>query len=77
MSQLTAEQVYEIIGRQTVGEHQLREIIETGATEAELLEAFQRASRSDVGMETRRAPGPRVERLIEILALDEEQWEED
>lgn len=74
---LTAEQVVRIVGRGRLEDHQIAEIIASGASEEELLEAFDRTNRGgDVGAEVQRPSNPRVEQLCEILTLDEPDWEE-
>lgn len=70
MPSLTRDQVIAIIGEEGLDDEQLAEIIETGATEAELLEAWTRINQSDdyIGSELRRPLTGRVADVYEILA---------
>ncbi|MFN3231297.1 MAG: hypothetical protein ACE363_03940 [Alphaproteobacteria bacterium] len=77
MTALNHEQIIRVIGQQTASAHQITEMIETGATEEQLIEAYERVSQNSVGVETRRPPGDIVNRLIEILTADDPQWDED
>jgi hypothetical protein len=67
---LTRERVLTLVGRSRIDDHAVAEIIRSGATELELLEAVNRMTRgsSDVGAEKRKPMGRTVARLCDILA---------
>jgi hypothetical protein len=67
---LTRERVLALVGRSRIDDHAVAEIIRSGATELELLEAVNRMTRgsSDVGAEKRKPMGRNVARLCDILA---------
>lgn len=78
MAVLSRDKVIEVVGRGRLDDHQVVEIIATGATEAELVEAFTRTvARRSLGAETRRAPSARVLQLCEILESPEDMLEEE
>ena len=67
---LTRERVLALVGRSRLDDHAVAEIIRTGATELELLEAVNRVTRgsSDVGAEKRKPISRTVAVLCDILA---------
>ena len=71
MSRLTRERVVSLVGRSRLDDHAVAEIIRTGATELELLEAVNRVTRgsSDVGAEKRKPISRTVLSLCEILTI--------
>ena len=78
MEKLTRETIVEILGQGRLDDHNIIEIIDTGGTPDDLLEAFNRVVRGGaVGEETQRPAGPVVSALCEILANAEEDWSED
>lgn len=66
---LTRERVLTLVGRSRIDDHAVAEIIRSGATELELLEAINRMTRgsSDVGAEKRKPMGRTVATLCDIL----------
>jgi len=76
MQTLTRDQITEICGR--LDDMRMADIIATGATPAELMEARTWLGSDDyLGAALRRTPGPRVSRLVEILKADETaEWDE-
>lgn len=73
VARLTRDEVVEIIGQ--VNDAKAAEIILTGATRAELMEAFTWLSeQGDLSAEVQRAPSGVVGRLCEILTADEPEW---
>ncbi|MFO1118801.1 MAG: hypothetical protein U1E38_01260 [Rhodospirillales bacterium] len=70
VSRLTRERVQALVGRSRLDDHAIAEIIRTGATDLELLEAINRVTRgsSDLGAEKRKPMGRTVASLCEILA---------
>ncbi len=77
MSSITREQIIEITG--TLDDAQIVEIISSGATEAELLEALEWVNREDdyLGAEKRKSLTGRVAQLYDILSVDLPEEEED
>lgn len=67
---LTRERVLTLVGRSRIDDHAVAEIVRSGATELELLEAVNRMTRggSDVGAEKRKPMGRNVTVLCDILA---------
>lgn len=77
MAALTRDRVIAILGHGRLDDVRIADVIATGATEEQLLEAFSRVSRSgDVGDEVKRPAGAVVNRLVEILTADESDWDE-
>lgn len=77
MSNLSQDQVLEIIGHSRLDDEVIAEIIATGATSAELLEALNRVYRGgEVGTETHHPMGATVAALCEILSTADEDWAE-
>jgi hypothetical protein len=75
MAKLTHEEVIEIVG--SLDDARITEIIATGATAAELLEAFGWLSEDGyMGAELKRPLSGTVARLHEILRIDEPEPEE-
>lgn len=69
MVRLTRERVLHLVGRSRLDDHAVAEIVRTGATEAELLEAVNRVMRgTEVGEEKMKAMSPSVRKLCSILA---------
>jgi hypothetical protein len=72
---MTREEVVAIVGRGRLDDHAVAEIVATGATAAELLEALNRAVRGDaLGLGTPRAMSGRVATVYEILTATDEDW---
>lgn len=71
VSKLTRERVVSLVGRSRLDDHAVAEIIRTGATELELLEAVNRVTRgsSDVSAEKMKPISRTVAILCEILAI--------
>ncbi|MDJ0949296.1 MAG: hypothetical protein QNJ94_10260 [Alphaproteobacteria bacterium] len=70
MGMLTREEIIEIVGR--IDDQRIAEIIGTGATGSELLEAWTwLASKEVSGRFNHRRPRGRAARLCEILSADE------
>lgn len=71
VARLTRERVVSLVGRGRLDDHVIAEIIRTGATELELLEAVNRVTRgsSDVGVEKMKPMSRTVAILCEILAV--------
>jgi hypothetical protein len=66
--QLTRDKVVHIVGRSRVDDHAVAEIIRTGASETELVEAVNRVMRGgEVGAEKMRTGAPRVKAVCDIL----------
>ena len=73
MARLTHDEVIGIIGR--VNDAKIAEIIRTGASQAELLEAFTWLSeQGDLSADVQRAPSGAVGRLCVILTADKPIW---
>lgn len=69
MLKLTRERVLHLVGRSRLDDHAIAEIMRTGATESDLLEAVNRVMRgNEVGEEKMRAMSPTVRTLCNILA---------
>jgi hypothetical protein len=65
---LTRSSVLRLVGHNRLDDHTIVEIIGTGATEPELVEAVTRVSRgAEVGAEKRKPMSPKVAKLCEIL----------
>lgn len=66
---LTRERVVHLVGRSRLDDHAVAEILRSGATEPELVEAVNRVMRgTEVGEEKMRAMTPTVRTLCDILA---------
>lgn len=75
---LSREKIVEIVGAERLADHQIVEVIETGATEKDLVEAFERCVRpGGLGAEVQRAPSQTVSALVEILEIEKELPEAD
>ncbi len=75
MEKLTREKVVEIVGRGRLDVHAIGEIVATGGTPAELLEALSRVVRGgSVGAESMRPMGATVAALCDILSRCGEDW---
>jgi len=76
MSRVTPEEVREIVGR--ISDFRIAEIIATGATAAEVLEAFTWLTEDEhLGGDLQRPLTGTVAQVYEILRADEPDWEED
>jgi hypothetical protein len=76
MTRLTREEIRTIVG--DLDDGRIAEIIATGATAAELLEAFTWLNENEeLPQQTERAPKGRVAQLCEILAANEITEEEE
>jgi hypothetical protein len=65
---LTRSAVLRLVGPNRLDDHTIVEIIGTGATELELVEAITRVGRgAEVGAEKRKPMSPKVAALCEIL----------
>ena len=77
---LTRSSVQRLVGHNRLDDHTIVEIIGTGASEPELVEAITRVSRSaEVGAEKRKPMSPTVAALCEILmtsAIDVDESEQ-
>ncbi len=71
VARLTRERVVSLVGRSRLDDHAIAEIMRTGASELELLEAVNRVTRgsSDVGVEKMKPMTRTVAALCEILAI--------
>lgn len=67
---LTRSSVLRLVGHNRLDDHTIVEIIGTGATEPELVEAVTRVSRgAEVGAERMKPMSPKVAKLCEILTI--------
>ena len=77
---LTRSSVQRLVGRNRLDDHTIVEIIGTGASELELVEAVTRVSRgAEVGTEKRKPMSPKVATLCEILmtsSIDTDDFEQ-
>ncbi|TVR98421.1 MAG: hypothetical protein EA406_06645 [Rhodospirillales bacterium] len=74
---LTRSAILRLVGRSRLDDHAIVEIISTGATEPELVEALNRVSRGgEVGAEKMKPINPRVGKLCEILLTSSIDWDE-
>lgn len=72
---LTRDQVFEICGR--LDDMKLAQIIATGASPAELMEARVWLGSDDyLGGDLGRSPSGRVARLVDLLKADEADWDD-
>ena len=78
MPKLSRERVVYLVGRSRLDDHTIAEIIRTGATDLELLEAVNRVTRgsSEVGAEKMKPISLTVASLCEILAAAGDDWSE-
>jgi hypothetical protein len=78
VSRLTRETVVNLVGRNRIDDHTIAEIIRTGATDLELLEAINRVTRgsSDIGAEKMKPITRTVAALCDILAAAGYDWGE-
>lgn len=75
MSKLIREQVIDICGQ--LDDMRIADIIATGASAAELMEARTWLASDDyLGGDLGRSPNGRVARLVEILRADQEDWDD-
>ncbi len=76
MTTVTRQEVIDIVGR--ISDPRIAEIIDTGASAAEVIEAFAWLSDDDhLGSDLEKSLSGVVERVYEILRADEPDWEED
>lgn len=77
MPRLSRERVLSLVGRSRLDDHAVAEIIRTGATDLELLEAVNRVSRgsSEVGAEKMKPMSRTVAALCEILLTSSDDLE--
>lgn len=78
ISRLTRERVVYLVGRSRMDDHTIAEIMRTGASDLELLEAVNRVTRgsSDVGAEKMKPISRTVAALCDILAAAGADWSE-
>lgn len=75
---LNQEQIANIVGLERLSDHQVIEIIEIGASEADLMEAFERTYRpGDTSAEVQHEASLTVRQLCEILSVEAELPDED
>lgn len=76
MATVTREQVIEIVGR--INDARVAEIIATGATPADVTEAFTWLNEDEyLGGELEKPLSGVVSRVYEILRADEPDWDQD
>jgi hypothetical protein len=76
MAIVTHDQVIEIVGR--INDTRIAEIIATGATPAQVTEAFAWLSEDEyLGGELEKPLSGVVQQVYDILRADEPEWEED
>jgi hypothetical protein len=76
MTAVTHDQVIEIVGR--INDTRIAEIIATGATAAQVTEAFAWLSEDEyLGGELEKPLSGVVQQVYDILRADEPEWEED
>ena len=76
MTAVTHDQVLEIVGR--INDTRIAEIIATGATAAQVTEAFAWLSEDEyLGGELEKPLSGVVQQVYDILRADEPEWEED
>jgi hypothetical protein len=76
MAAVTHDQVLEIVGR--INDTRIAEIIATGATPAQVTEAFAWLSEDEyLGGELEKPLSGVVQQVYDILRADEPEWEED
>lgn len=69
MARLNRDKVLHIVGRNRIDDHTIAEVVRTGATEKDLIEAANRIMRGgDLSAENMRPMSPEVRRLCDILA---------
>jgi hypothetical protein len=69
VTRLTHDRILQLCGRSRLDDHSAAEILRTGASEPELVEAILRATRAgEIGTDKRRAMSRTVAKLCEILA---------
>lgn len=69
MPRLTRERILQVVGASRVDDHAIVEILRTGATEVELIEALNRITRgSEVGAERMKPMSRTVAALCDILS---------
>lgn len=74
---LTRSTVLKLVGPTRLDDHAIVEIIGTGASEPELVEAITRVSRgTEVGAEKMKPMSPKVATLCEILMTSSLDWDE-
>jgi hypothetical protein len=74
---LTRETVLHLVGRSRFDDHTIVEIIRTGASEADLVEALNRVTRGgEIGAEKMRPISRQVTKLCEILSTPADPYAE-
>jgi hypothetical protein len=74
---LTRSAVLRHLGPVRIDDHAIVEIIRTGATEEELIEALSRLQRGgEVGAEKMKSRSPRVAKLWEVLSTAVGNWDD-
>lgn len=75
---LTRSAILRLVGPTRLDDHAIVEIIRTGATQPELVEALSRVNRgsSDISAEKMRPMSPKVAALCEILTTSPEDLHE-
>ena len=74
---LTRAAILDLVGPNRFDDHTIVELIATGATQPELVEALNRVTRGgEVGAEKMAPPSPKVRRLCEIIQTAGQDWEE-
>lgn len=77
MLRLTRERVWQLVGRSRVDDHAVAEILRSGASETELIEALNRVVRGgEVGAEKMKPMTRTVAVLCEILATASDPFAE-
>lgn len=74
---LTRRAIVELVGAARLDDHTIVELVGTGATQSELVEALNRVTRGgEVGAEKMNPMTPRVRRLCEILQSSALGWDD-
>lgn len=76
---LTRSAILSLVGPTRLDDHAIVEIIRTGATQPELVEALSRVNRgsTDIGAEKMKPMSPKVAALYEILTTSSGDWDDD
>ena len=77
MPRLTRERVQQLVGKSRLDDHCIAEIVRTGASESELIEAVNRVARGgEVGAEKMQPISLNVAKLCEILVSVSDPYSE-
>ncbi len=77
MPRLTRDRVQQLLGKSRLDDHCIAEIVRTGASESELIEAVNRVARGgEVGAEKMRPISLNVAKLCEILVAAGDPYSE-